>query len=127
MDSSRFDRLSKVLACGGTRRSALGTLAATALGISAPLLAGHEADAKRKKKHHKKKGKPLGAICTPGKDKCKKGLKCDSPTTRHTCDSTVDDIDTWCCVPPGGKCTECDCCGDFYCGNDSTCVPNPEG
>jgi hypothetical protein len=127
VDSSRFDQLSKVLGSGVTRRIALGALAATALGGTAPLLATREAAAKKRKK----KGLGLRKRCG-GKSKCKKGLKCGSPTTRHTCDSQTQGVDSWCCIPPGGKCSgECDCCGNNYCSFDNNnqghCVTNPEG
>ncbi len=73
----------------------------------------------------------LFEICEPGVDTCEAGLRCDSPTTRHTCSSTVEGVEAWCCVPPGGACTECDCCGNYYCAydddNNPTCQPNPEG
>jgi hypothetical protein len=131
MDNHRIDQLSKVLAAGATRRTALGAFAA--LGLAGA--SGRTIEAKHKHKHKHKKGNGglgLGEICTKGKDTCEKGLKCDSPTTRHTCSGTVEGIDTWCCVPPGGKCSECDCCGDFYCdfgdaNPEGACIPNPEG
>jgi len=127
MDSERFDRLSQVLASGATRRSTLGVLAALGVaGGSGPIT-----EARRKKKRRKKKSLGLKARCTPGKSKCKSGLTCDVPTTRHTCSDTVMGVDEWCCVPPGGSCSECDCCGDYYCefddNNEPHCVPNPEG
>jgi hypothetical protein len=72
----------------------------------------------------------LGEICEPGgAETCQSGLKCDSPTTQHQCSSTVEDIDTWCCVPPGGPCTECECCGNYKCdfgdaNPDGACILN---
>lgn len=73
----------------------------------------------------------LREICIPGLDVCASPYQCDAPTTRHTCSGTVAGVTAWCCVPPGGFCTECDCCGDFYCefddNNVATCQPNPEG
>jgi hypothetical protein len=76
-------------------------------------------------------GKGLGQICNPATDVCRSPYQCDQPTTRHTCSDTVAGISTWCCAPPGGSCTECDCCGDYYCQldnhNQGVCVPNPEG
>ena len=140
MESSRFDDLVRQLTVSGTRRRAL-----EALGLSALLAGGlHaaplETEARRRRKHKKgkhKKGKgnkggsgptlQLRQLCTPGKSTCASGLQCDSPTTRHTCSSTVEGVDNWCCVPPGGRCTECDCCGDNYCNGDGVCVTNPEG
>jgi hypothetical protein len=125
MDSERFDQISKGLATGATRRTTLGVLAA--LGVAGA--SGLTMEARRKKKRKKKLG--LRSRCTPGKSKCKSGLKCDAATTRHTCSDTVMGVDDWCCVPPGGSCSECDCCGDFYCefddNNEPHCVPNPEG
>jgi hypothetical protein len=137
MDGSRFDSLVSHLAEPGSRRRALGVLGLSAL-LAGGLHAGPDALAGRHGKHKQRKGKKgkkggggttlnLRDLCTPGQSTCVQGLKCDSPTTRHTCDSTVDDIAAWCCVPPGGRCTECDCCGDNYCGGEGTCIPNPEG
>jgi hypothetical protein len=75
--------------------------------------------------------KGLREICTPGADICRAPYQCDAPTTRHTCSSTVAGVSAWCCVPPGGSCTECDCCGNYYCAYDdnnvASCQPNPEG
>ena len=75
--------------------------------------------------------KSLREICEPEVDVCRGNLQCGAPTTRHTCSSTVEEVEAWCCVPPGGACTECDCCGNFYCAydddNNPTCQPNPEG
>jgi hypothetical protein len=75
--------------------------------------------------------KGLREICTPGVDICSAPWQCDAPTTRHTCSGTVLGVSAWCCVPPGGWCTECDCCGDYYCAYDDnnvpSCQPNPEG
>jgi hypothetical protein len=75
---------------------------------------------------------PLRTTCTPGTDTCAAGLQCDRPTDRHTCSSTVAGISDWCCIPPGGACSdECGCCGDFYChfdnNNQGRCICNPEG
>ena len=75
--------------------------------------------------------KGLREVCTPGVDICAAPWQCSAPTTRHTCSGTVFGVSTWCCVPPGGSCTECDCCGNYYCAYDDnnipTCQPNPEG
>ncbi len=133
MDPTRFDTLTRALTqlrstAATPRRAALKLLASGAFGAALVRAGGAEVVAKRKKK--KKKGLKLKALCTPGKSKCAKGLKCGQPTTRHTCDSSTPDNSDWCCVPPGGSCTECDCCGDFYCdfdnNNEPHCVPNPE-
>ena len=130
MDGSRFDRLVGTLTEPGSRRRALGVLGLSALLAGGLQAATPAADARRRRKRRKakKRGKlQLRDICTPGKSTCASGLKCDSPTTRHTCSSTVEGVDAWCCVPPGGKCTECDCCGDNYCNGDGVCETNPEG
>ncbi len=119
-----------------TRRGAVRVLAA-ALGLGGlAVLRPDETGAKRKGKRKKKKNRGGGASkglrqsCTPGQNACRAGLRCDTPTTRHTCSSTVQGVSTWCCVPPGGSCTECDCCGNNYCAYDNNnqphCVPNPE-
>jgi hypothetical protein len=146
MESERFDRLIGSLGRVQSRRGALRIAAAT-FGLSGLKLLGlQETSARRHKKHKNRQGngsppaspppssgptKSLREICTPGVDTCASGLACDSPTTRHTCSSTVEGVDDWCCVPPGGSCTECDCCGDYYChfddNNEPHCEPNPEG
>lgn len=74
----------------------------------------------------------LGEICSPSTDSCAGDLRCGPPTTRHTCSSSIpDDGSSWCCVPPVGRCNECDCRGNYSCSYDDdnvpTCVPNPEG
>ncbi|MDQ2654177.1 MAG: hypothetical protein M3Z20_14185 [Chloroflexota bacterium] len=142
MDGSRFDSLVGRLTAPGSRRRALRALGLSALFAGGLQAAAPETDARRRRKHGKgKKGKKgnkgnkggggtpleLRDICTPGKSTCDSGLRCDSPTTRHSCSSTVEGVDAWCCVPPGGKCTECDCCGDNYCNGDGVCETNPEG
>jgi hypothetical protein len=136
MEWHQFDALAARIAWGGTRREVLQRLGLAALGIGSLSLVGSAADARRRKKHKKRRGDGGGnlglfAICDPANDACQAGLKCDSPTTRHTCSSTVEGVDTWCCVPPGGRCTECECCGDYYCdfgdaNPDGACIRNPE-
>lgn len=143
MDTQRFDSLTSNFAATSSRRQALRFLAAAAFGAGSLAIARHDdASAKRKggKKHKRpyqgggsqpaQPGKGLREICIPGQDVCGAGLQCGSPTTRHTCSSTVEGVDAWCCVPPGGRCSECDCCGNYYCAyddnNNPTCVPNPE-
>lgn len=137
MDGSRFDTLVSRLAEPGSRRRALGMLGVSALVAGGLELSSSNADAGRRGRRKKRKGKKknggdgtrlaLGDICTPGRSTCAQGLECDSPTTRQNCNSTVEGIDAWCCVPPGGMCSQCECCGDNYCGGDGTCIPNPEG
>jgi hypothetical protein len=145
MDGSLFDILVSRLTEPGSRRRALGVLGISAMlagGLPASSIdteAGRGRHKKRKKSHKGNKGNkgnnggdgatPLALrdICTPGKSTCETRLKCDSPTTRHSCSSTVDGVDAWCCVQPGDPCTECDCCGDYYCSGDGSCIPNPEG
>ena len=140
MDGSRFDSLVSQLAEPGSRRRALGILGLSAL-LAGGLQAVPAAGAGRRHRKHRKGNKgnkggggggggtplELRDTCTRGKSTCASGLRCDSPTTRHSCSSTVDGVDTWCCVPPGGSCTECDCCGDNYCNGEGVCVTNPEG
>lgn len=144
MDTTRFDAITSRLAWAQSRRGALRVLGLAVLGGGGlGLLAQHDGEARRKKKKKNRKnqkgggggtpvpGKALRELCTPGVDTCAAGLQCDAPTTRNSCSSTVEGVDAWCCVPPGGRCTECDCCGNFYCGtNDQNipiCKPNPEG
>jgi hypothetical protein len=144
MDPTRFDSFIRAVGHSEQRApSRRGLLALFGGGLIAGLAPALAAEARRKKKHKKHKrrrgggggggGGNLGLreICDPGQPACQAGLACDTPTTRHTCSSTVEGVDTWCCVPPGGTCTECDCCGDYYCAfdddNNPTCQPNPEG
>ena len=139
MDTTRFDEIASRLARAQNRRGVLRVLGLAVLGGSGlGLLDQHVGEARRrgKKKNGRKggttvPGKALRELCTPGVDTCAAGLQCNAPTTRNSCSGTVEGVDTWCCVPPGGRCTECDCCGNFYCGsndqNSSICVPNPEG
>jgi hypothetical protein len=150
MDNATFDTLVRSLTTATGRRVAVkalaGTFGLTLLGADvATVHARVKGKPKRKKgKGKKKKGggggpiapppgprKQLGELCTPQVDTCAAGLACDAPTTRHTCDSTVDDISTWCCVPRGGSCafagSECVCCGDNYCDGSGKCLENPEG
>ncbi len=137
MDGSRFDSLVGRLTESSSRRRALGVLGLSALLAGGLQAAVPETDARRRRRKKGKKGGGGGGgggtplqlrdICTPGQSTCASGLKCDSPTTRHTCSSTVEGVDAWCCVPPDKPCTECDCCGDYYCSGDGVCVPNPEG
>jgi hypothetical protein len=146
MDSTHFDALARALSgVNGEGRSRRALLTIAGSGLIAGLAPALAAEAKKRKKHkrHKKHkrgggGGDLGLreLCDPAATtpagKCQSGLECDTPTTRHTCSSTVEGVDTWCCVPPGGKCTECDCCGDYYCdfgdaNPDGACIPNPEG
>ncbi len=141
MERSRFDSLVSAVAESRSRRDTL-RLFGLALVGGAGVLAADDAEARRKKKGKKKKGKgsqsppptpglALRTICTPGQSVCAGKLRCDAPTTRNSCSSTVDGVDAWCCVAPGDPCTECDCCGNFYCkfddNNNPTCQPNPEG
>lgn len=113
MDANRFDRLTRTFTLTRSlpRRGLLGVAALALPGLAAPVAAG-------------KKG--LRKRCS-GKNSCKGSLTCGKPTTRHTCSSTVDGVKKWCCVKPGGKCSECDCCGNYYCGGEGACIPNPEG
>jgi hypothetical protein len=132
MQADRLDALARAMTTARSRRGTLGIVLSASLGVL-----GVSAAAAGKKPHRKPKKKKsvkpkqLRQPCTRGKDRCAGNLTCDTPTTRHTCSSTVQGASTWCCVPPGGSCTECDCCGDNYCefdnNNQPHCVPNPEG
>lgn len=153
MDPTRFDAFARVLGDDAedapSRRSLLAVLSGGL--VAAVLTPAFAAAARRKNKRgnngkgrkckgknkNKKKcaggdgGLDLRELCEPGSDTCQSGLTCDAPTAFHQCSSTVDGIDAWCCVPPGGACSrandECDCCGDYYCeydeNNETYCVP----
>lgn len=147
MDSQRFDAFTSIFSQPHSRRRTVRLVTASLLGASGlGVLARGESTARRRKKGGKggKSGgkgtgggtgggpkKDLSEICDPEVDVCRGQLQCGAPTTRHTCSSTVEGIEAWCCVPPGGACSECDCCGNFYCtyddDNNPTCQPNPEG
>ncbi|MFT4037200.1 MAG: hypothetical protein QM692_03390 [Thermomicrobiales bacterium] len=142
MDGTQFDDLVSRLAASGTRRRLVGALGLSALVVGGLHATSGDSEAgrgKKKKKKRKNKNKnqqttpptgpvlALGSTCSPGVSTCASGLACDTPTTRHSCSSTVEDVTTWCCVPPGGACKGCECCGDNYCGGDGKCIENPEG
>jgi hypothetical protein len=143
METTNFDRLTTSFATTSSRRSAVRFLAAAILGAGGlAVLHEEETGARRKtKKHHHGHGghgeiphapRALRQTCDPSRDSCSSGLQCSTPTTRHTCSSTVAGIESWCCVPPQAVCAgECDCCGNFYCsfenGATGYCIPNPEG
>jgi hypothetical protein len=149
MATTRFDEITSTLSQTSTRRGALRFLAAAAFGAgSLALLGQDETDARRRggrKGGRGRRGRGGGKsggsgtvtlksarqICTPGQDTCAGGLQCAAPTTRHSCSSTVEGVNAWCCLPQGAVCsTECDCCGNTYCSYDNNnvghCVPNPE-
>jgi hypothetical protein len=104
MDAASFDRLSRVLASGITRRQL-----AAAIGIAAPwALPRHRAAAKhcppcRQKKHgrctkHRPNGTPCGEPCL----ECRKGRcvsACVPPATN--CGERTPGV---CCIPDGGPC-----------------------
>lgn len=140
MDAEWFEMLVWRMAQSATRRAALGRLGAASLGIGGMTVLGGTATARRHKKHKRGTGGKggggggtgggslgLGEICEPGSKSCQSGLRCDAPTTQHQCSSTVDGIDAWCCVPPGGPCTGCECCGELECAGDGTCRRNRSG
>lgn len=147
MDSSRFDTLVSRLAEPGSRRRALGLLGLSAL-VAGGLQAVPETEARRRKRRKNKNknqtpppvvppvrtpNKQKRQVCTPSADLCAAGSTCGTPTEDHRCSSTIDewigDAANLCCVPPGGACTSCECCGDFYCkfeqGDTGTCQPQP--
>jgi hypothetical protein len=94
MERKHFDRVTRHIATAGSRRSAVRALAATAVGLAA-LVGGHQdaTEARYQHKKHKRGTSPapkgLKEVCTPGVDTCSAGLRCDTPTTRHTCSSRV--------------------------------------
>ena len=114
MDATRFDSLARALsgssAGNRSRRSVLSLVGGGLVAALAPAMVS-EAQNRKKHKGHKHKGGGGGGelglreICDPAAstptETCQAGLECDSPTTRHQCSSTVEGIDTWCCVPPG--------------------------
>jgi hypothetical protein len=139
MEKTRFDEITSTLAATSTRRGALRFLATAAFGLGSIAVLGSEESSARRRggKKRGKSGRGKGAkkslreICSPRQDTCSGGLECGAPTTRHTCSSTVEGVDSWCCVPAGAVCSgECDCCGDNYCSYDDNnvghCEPNPE-
>jgi hypothetical protein len=150
MATTRFDEITSTLAETSTRRGALRFLVAAVFGAGSLALVGaQESEARRRRPVRRRPRRPgspprpyphveprptksARQICVVGRDTCSGGLQCGAPTTRHTCSSTVEGIDAWCCLPQGAVCsTECDCCGNNYCSYDDNnvghCVTNPEG
>lgn len=78
MDDRQFDAFSRALAGGETRRTVLQRLAAAGLAIAAPLLAMHNAEAKRRKKKGKKRRKQENTIPQPACPSCPAGKQCVS-------------------------------------------------
>src|SRR5687768_10171670 len=120
MDAKRFDALARALTSETTRRRTLGGLLGGTLGLLGWLGREDVGSAKKTKGKKKKKkqqtispvaaplvAKGLREVCTPGQDQCSAGLQCNPPTTRHSCASSIPRTGAWCCVPPGGRCTEC--------------------
>jgi hypothetical protein len=134
MDGSTFDKLSLIVSQAGTRRRALGALAAAGVG-GAALLTASDTEGKKKKKKKKRcknvSGKPCKSdnTCCPGK-------------TKNICrvPSNGGNSDTKCCGGTGAPCSrnsegdEGDgldpvCCTGFPCsagpGATGTCQPLP--
>jgi hypothetical protein len=115
MDARIFDTLSQRIAGAQTRRNALGTLFASAIGGAALVSAQDAAGKKKKKKCKKVAGKP----CTSNK-------KCCPGKTKNICAvrSGAGNSDTTCCGSTGAKCGGVNdildavapfCCQDFDC------------
>jgi hypothetical protein len=151
VDPTRFDDVIRSLSTRTARRGILGRLAGGLLATLPLALGRDKTMAKKKKGGKGKKKKKAAAVspppvppatvpppparptkqykqlCTVGVDTCASPYQCNKPTAQHQCDSTVaetnPDRNDWCCVPPNGACTigACDCCGDYYCGGNSTC------
>lgn len=111
MDTTRFDALSRTLAAGSTRRTAMRTLAATGLGFGLARLGFAAMPVGAKKGKGKKK--PLGARCS-NKDQCGGGLQCKTANSQQSC---FPENEKRCCKPIGAKCDDgCECCGiDVIC------------
>ena len=131
MDGSTFDKLSQIVSQAGTRRSALGTLAAAGMG-GAALLAASDAEGKKKKKKKKK-------CKNPGRKACTSDKQCCPSKTKYLCRVPNDgsNSDLFCCGGTGAKCSRNSdgdeirptCCTDFTCSaapnGTGTCQPNP--
>jgi hypothetical protein len=133
MDAARFDRLSRALTPGQTRRRFFGHVGGGFLFL-APLAAGNDAAAKkkrRKKKGKHKKRQQCSPACTGAKD-CKNGV-CVCPSGTEECDGeclNVCGVDRArnphtcnCCKVNGvGPCgfSGAECCSDF-------CFPHATG
>lgn len=121
MESDRFDKLTRRLATGISRRGAVTTLAV----ISGWELGGLEnVDAKKKKE------KKCPKACKAPQVKCTKRChKCcpDSLGNPRVCELVPvcpESADgKYCCGKEGVECgQDCDCCGDLVCPNGECCV-----
>lgn len=136
MESTKFDAVTRFLASGLTRRTALRNLAAGAAaavtGGTLLEVASASADAEKKKK---KRCKKSGVACSSNKQCCPKktGRVCKVPTGGSN-------SDTYCCGGIGAKCGGANedgdavglkCCANSNCstGNidDPNFVPNTPG
>ncbi|MCA9862530.1 MAG: hypothetical protein R2853_18685 [Thermomicrobiales bacterium] len=147
MDGRIFDALSLRLASAGTRRSALGALAA-GIGSASLLSAFDDIEGKKKHKHkkrkHKKKNKNKNSSTCQlaAGDPCTSDSQCCPDKTNNLCrvPSNGGNSDTFCCGGQGAKCSRNNegdigdelppfCCTGFPCnaapGSTGTCQPSP--
>jgi hypothetical protein len=108
MDGSTFDRLTRRLTTGSSRRQALAALVAIGLGGA---LASADPQLTAAKKNKK-----LGESCDKAKE-CESGLHCNKLFQNKVCNTKG----TRCCAKNGTKCPhgDCDCCKGFHCRFDS--------
>ena len=104
MDGLKFDRLTRQLRAGSSRRQALAVLAALGLGGALASTDLQSAAAAKNKK--------LGETCNKAKE-CQSGLHCNSLFNNKVCNTSG----TRCCAKSGQKCPhgDCDCCKGFSC------------
>src|SRR5215207_6144727 len=112
MDGKTFDRLTKGLSSGTSRRRMLGGVGAVAAG----LLTGRTAAAKARPVNNGSGCSQAGRTCTEGSC-CGSKLTCASPTELSArCGNAAQN--NKCCFQPGTACHgNCECCGA-----DTACI-----
>jgi hypothetical protein len=116
MDATCFDHLSKILAGGGDRRSAIRAVAGFGL---AGMLSRSDANASRKKRKRKKKSPPPLPPSPPPPP----ASRCNLIGGEISCIEPIFELEDCCDIFLGEVCTACGCCleSDSCCGE--TCCP----
>ena len=102
MDGLTFDRMTRRLAAGASRRQALTALAGHPASLAR--LASADLSAAGAKNKKKNKNKKLGESCNKAKE-CESGLHCSKLFSNNVCNTKG----TRCCAKDGGKCPHGDC------------------